>query len=100
MDDMEAEAAPMPEEGAAPEAQGYTIEIKVAADGSMTYCVEPGAEEAEEEGKEGDYNAVPVKGMADLMAKIKDTIANGGASQEDSNAQFKAGLGEDEGAPA
>lgn len=94
MDDMEADGA-MPT-GDEPTAEGYTIEIKVSADGSMTYCVEPGAEEDEEEGGEGDTNAVPVKGMADLMSKIKDTIASNGASPDDSDAQFKAGLGEED----
>jgi len=86
-----------PDDDSQDQDQGYTIEIKVAGDGSMTYSVEPGSEEAEEEGGEGaEPSGTPVKSLADLIAKIKETIQNGGASPETSDAQFKAGLSEDE----
>lgn len=99
MDDMEAGGA----QGAAPDNSqeqdtGYVIEIRVKPDGSMDYCVEPGAEEDSEEQGEGAEGSkyTPVRGLQDLMSKIKDTIASGGQSPEASDADFKAGLGEEE----
>lgn len=88
MDDESMEAAP-DNEAAEGEAQGFKICIYVTPAGAMTYAVEPGGDE------EAAAAGTPVKGLPDLMAKIKEAIASGGAP-DDADAQFKAGLGEED----
>lgn len=76
------------------QAQGFKICIYVTPAGAMTYAVEPGGDE------EAAAAGTPVRSVPELMRMVKDTIANGGGSPEASDAEFRAGLGEDDEAMA
>jgi hypothetical protein len=60
--------------------QGYCIELKVKADGSMTIGVEPLAEEqSEESGEDGsEDDSQPVSSLGDAIRVIKDIVAHAG----------------------
>jgi hypothetical protein len=59
---------------------GYTIELCVKPDGSMTIGVEPIAEEQSEESGEsgGDGDTQPVSSLGDAIRVIKDIVAHAG----------------------
>jgi hypothetical protein len=60
--------------------QGYCIELRVKADGTMTIGVEPLAEEqSEESGESGeDDDTQPVSSLGDAIRVIKDIVAHAG----------------------
>lgn len=87
-------AAAPDDEAAEGEAQGFKICIYVTPSGAMTFAVEPGGDE------ETAAAGTPVRSLPELMRMVKNTIQEGGSNPETSDAEFKAGLGEDDGAMA
>ena len=75
---------------------GYTVELHVAADGSMTLDVETDSQEEGEGGAAGAEGAEPsgqpVKSLREAMALIMDIVKNGGQMQASGDADFEAGV--------
>lgn len=85
------QAAPEQEE---PTSGGLTIEIKVAADGSISVGVEPEGQEAAEEGGEGgegESDMQPVASLPELFKLIKQIIAQGGAPAPEDESEMTEG---------
>lgn len=85
------QSAPEQEE---PTSGGLTIEIKVAADGSMSVGVEPEGQEAAEEGgdgAEGESDMQPVASMPELFKLLKQIIAQGSAPDTGDQTEMDAG---------
>lgn len=79
------QAAPEQEE---PTSAGLTIEIKVAADGSMSVGVEP---EVAEDGAEGESDMQPVASLPELFKLLKQIIAQGSAPDTGDQTEMDAG---------
>lgn len=80
--------------------QGYTIEVKVSGDGSITVCVEPASEEAAEEGGEGqgdDDDAQPVSSIREACKLVMQIFNSQGQAPDASQdqADMSAGYGKD-----
>lgn len=74
--------AAAPEDSAPEAGGGFTVELKVDAQGKMTVCVEPAAEEAgEESGDEGapeDDESQPVANIGEALKLIREIVTHGG----------------------
>jgi hypothetical protein len=94
-DESEAQA----ETGAEAATEGFSVELYVAADGSMSVNVESGAEEAEQHGGEMP-TGTPVKSLKEAVEMIIQVVKNGGKMDTpEDEAAFSEGFG-GKGAPA
>ena len=89
-----------PEAAAPAEDTGYTIEIKVSGDGSITVSSESANEEAGEESAEGGEAAeapegTPVKSIKEALTLVLDIYRNDGQASQGASAddQMNEGFG-------
>ena len=89
------DAADAAQPGDAAEDSGYTVELEVAGDGTMTVSVESAGQESAESGGE-DAAGTPVKSIKEALALILEIVKAGGQMPDTQGAEadFNAGYGD------